>query len=108
MTKKFLGVALGVTLICCFTPILVILVGVLGLGWLTGYLDYGLTPLLGFFTSSLFLVLHKFHGNVKSILPIGSLIFIGFVALYYGWDPTLGILVILGGIAGYFAAKHKR
>ncbi len=38
-----------VTAICCFTPILVILLGVVGLGAITGYLDYVLLPALGFF-----------------------------------------------------------
>lgn len=34
-------------LLCCFTPILVIAVGVIGLGALTPYLDFILFPLLG-------------------------------------------------------------
>lgn len=32
--------------LCCFTPILVILLGVVGLSALTGYLDYVLLPAL--------------------------------------------------------------
>ncbi|MBE0472636.1 mercury resistance system transport protein MerF [Rhodoferax sp.] len=32
--------------LCCFTPILVVLLGVLGLSALTGYLDYVLLPTL--------------------------------------------------------------
>lgn len=35
-----------VTALCCFTPILVILFGALGLSVLVGYLDYVLLPLL--------------------------------------------------------------
>jgi len=31
--------------LCCFTPILVVLLGVVGLAGLTGYLDYVLLPL---------------------------------------------------------------
>lgn len=38
-----------VTALCCFTPILVILFGTLGLSWLVGYLDYFLFPLLFLF-----------------------------------------------------------
>ena len=34
----------AVIALCCFTPILVIILGVLGLGGLTGYLDYVLLP----------------------------------------------------------------
>ena len=36
-----------IVLICCFTPILVITVGVVGLGALTPYLDFILFPALG-------------------------------------------------------------
>lgn len=35
--------------LCCFTPILVILLGTLGLAALTGYLDVVLLPALAFF-----------------------------------------------------------
>lgn len=35
--------------ICCFTPVLVILFGALGLSWAVGYLDYVLFPALALF-----------------------------------------------------------
>ncbi|MDP2062393.1 MAG: mercury resistance system transport protein MerF [Phaeovulum sp.] len=35
--------------LCCFTPILVVLFGVVGLSALLGWLDYVLLPALGFF-----------------------------------------------------------
>lgn len=35
--------------LCCFTPILLILLGVVGLSALTGYLDYVLLPALAVF-----------------------------------------------------------
>ena len=35
--------------LCCFTPVLVVLLGALGLGAVTGYLDYVLLPALTFF-----------------------------------------------------------
>ena len=38
-----------VTALCCFTPVLVLLFDVVGLGALTGYLDYVLLPALAFF-----------------------------------------------------------
>jgi len=34
------------TALCCFTPVLVILLGVVGMSALTGYLDYVLLPAL--------------------------------------------------------------
>jgi hypothetical protein len=39
----------AVVALCCFTPILVMLVGVVGLGAITGYLDYVLLPALAVF-----------------------------------------------------------
>lgn len=45
-----LGIIGGVVAaLCCFTPVLVVLLGVLGLSALTGYLDYVLLPALAFF-----------------------------------------------------------
>ena len=35
--------------LCCFTPLLVVLFGIVGLSALTGYLDYVLLPALIFF-----------------------------------------------------------
>jgi len=39
----------AIAALCCFTPILVILFGALGISALVGYLDYVLFPLLGLF-----------------------------------------------------------
>lgn len=39
----------AITALCCFTPALVILLSVLGLGALAGYLDYVLLPSLAVF-----------------------------------------------------------
>lgn len=50
--KTLLRLSLAGTVLvalCCFTPILVILLGTLGLAALTGYLDYVLFPALAVF-----------------------------------------------------------
>ncbi len=48
------------TALCCFTPILVILFGAVGLSSLVGYLDYVLLPTLAFFIAlTLYAVLRK-------------------------------------------------
>lgn len=39
----------AVTALCCFTPILTVLLGAVGLAALTGYLDYVLFPALAVF-----------------------------------------------------------
>ncbi|MEQ8332474.1 mercury resistance system transport protein MerF [Nisaea sp.] len=54
MDKRLLKIGvLGtvVTAICCFTPVLVVLMGAIGLSWATGYLDLVLLPALVFFIS---------------------------------------------------------
>lgn len=40
-----------VTALCCFTPVLVILLGAVGLSALVGYLDYVLFPALAAFVA---------------------------------------------------------
>ncbi|MES1945147.1 hypothetical protein PC39_13557 [Salinisphaera sp. PC39] len=50
--EKLLGTGLVGTIVaalCCFTPVLVILFGVVGLSALVGTLDYVLPPALAFF-----------------------------------------------------------
>ena len=38
-----------ITALCCFTPILIMILGIVGLSALTGYLDYVLLSALGAF-----------------------------------------------------------
>ena len=51
-TRSLLGVGLIGTIVaalCCFTPVLVVLFGIVGLSALTGYIDYVLLPALAVF-----------------------------------------------------------
>ncbi|TFB12986.1 mercury resistance system transport protein MerF [Filobacillus milosensis] len=54
--KTFIVGLIGafIILLCCATPILVILLGVIGLGAITGYIDYALIPVLAFFLGLIF------------------------------------------------------
>ncbi len=50
--KKLLRIGIGgaaIAALCCFTPILVVLLGVVGLSAALGWLDYVLLPGLAFF-----------------------------------------------------------
>ena len=50
--KTLLGIGIGGTVfaaLCCFTPILVVLLGAVGLSAALGWLDYVLFPALAFF-----------------------------------------------------------
>lgn len=50
--------------LCCFTPILVILLGVVGLSAFTGYLDYVLLPaLVAFIGLTIYAVHRKRNAN---------------------------------------------
>lgn len=48
-----------VAAICCATPVLVVLLGVVGLSALTGYLDYVLLPALAAFIALTLYAVHK-------------------------------------------------
>lgn len=52
-------VGAGIAALCCFTPILVVLLAVLGFSALTGYLDFVLLPALVFFLCLLVYGLNK-------------------------------------------------
>lgn len=45
--------------LCCFTPVLVLLLAAVGLSALTGYLDYVLLPALVFFVGLTVYALHR-------------------------------------------------
>lgn len=47
LTTGLIGTVIAA--LCCFTPVLVILLGVVGLSAMIGYLDYVLLPALAFF-----------------------------------------------------------
>jgi len=47
LTTGIIGAVIAA--LCCFTPILVVLLGVVGLSAMVGYLDYVLLPSLAFF-----------------------------------------------------------
>lgn len=49
--------------LCCFTPILVILLGVIGMSSVIGYLDYVLLPVLGVFACiTVYALMQKIKG----------------------------------------------
>lgn len=53
-TNRLLGVGIVGTLIaalCCFTPVLVVLLGAVGLSAMVGWLDYVLLPALALFVA---------------------------------------------------------
>ena len=55
-----------IAIICCFTPVLVILFGAVGLSALIGYLDYVLLPALAIFAGLTTYGLWRRHRNRKA------------------------------------------
>jgi mercuric ion transport protein len=60
--KRFGVVGTVIAALCCFTPVLVVLFGAVGLSWLVGYLDYVLFPALFIFVGiTVYAVWHERH-----------------------------------------------
>jgi mercuric ion transport protein len=66
--KTFIAGLIGtfVVLLCCATPILVILLVTIGLGTITGYLDFVLIPVLVVFLGLTFYAYSKYEQSNKS------------------------------------------
>lgn len=66
--KTFIAGLIGTFLILlgCATPILVILLGTLGLGAITGYLDFVLIPVLAVFLGLTFYAYSKYEKSHKN------------------------------------------
>jgi len=102
--KFLLGGLIG-TLLCCFTPILIVLFGLLGLGALTGYLDYALMPLLGFFIAALARVA-GWRGNRTVAGAGGIVVFLGFALLFGRSQPLYAVLMAVGALLAFVAIRH--
>ncbi len=51
-SRRLLGIGIigtAITALCCFTPLLVVLLGAVGLSAILGWLDFVLLPALAFF-----------------------------------------------------------
>lgn len=66
-------IGLAVIALCCFTPILVVTLGIVGLGAVTGYLDYVLFPgLIVFVGITIHALTRKQRGVCDETCPPGS------------------------------------
>ncbi len=64
--RKLLGLGIAgtvITALCCFTPVLIIFLGAVGLSGLLGYLDYALLPALAFFVGLTVYALYRNKGE---------------------------------------------
>jgi mercuric ion transport protein len=75
--RKLLGIGIIGTVIaalCCFTPVLVVLVSAVGLSAVVGWLDYVLLPALAFFVGlTIYAVARRRRGlPISSSTEVGS------------------------------------
>ena len=62
----------AIAAICCFTPVLAVTFGVIGLGAITGYLDYVLLPALVVFVGiTIYALARKQRGACDETCPPG-------------------------------------
>ena len=68
--RKQLGIGIGGTIVaavCCFTPLLVVLLGAVGLSAALGWLDYVLLPALAFFIAlTIYAVYRRYKGTMQT------------------------------------------
>jgi mercuric ion transport protein len=71
--KKLLGtgiVGTAIVALCCFTPVLVVLLGVVGLSAALGWLDYVLFPALAFFIGlTIYAVYRRQNRRAQTLEP---------------------------------------
>ena len=71
--KTLLGIGIGGTVfaaLCCFTPILVVLLGAVGLSAALGWLDYVLFPALAFFVGlTIYAVYRRQKRQARTLEP---------------------------------------
>ncbi len=71
--KTLLGIGIGGTVVaalCCFTPILVVLLGAVGLSAALGWLDFVLFPALAFFIGlTVYAVYRRQKRQAQSLEP---------------------------------------
>lgn len=98
--------AVIVTLICCFTPVLVVLVGLVGLGAVVGYLDFALMALLGFLITALARV-YSWRGSSRIAWSTGGLALLAF-GIYFGrYTLVFPALNAVGGAVAILAYRRS-
>lgn len=68
--RKLLGIGIvgtAIAALCCFTPVLVVLLGVVGLSAVLGWIDYVLLPALAFFIAlTVYAIWRRQRRQIKS------------------------------------------
>ncbi len=102
----------AVAAVCCFTPLLVLLVSGVGLSAITGWLDYGLFPALfaslGLTAYALYLRAGRPGGLPKVVIPIAVIAFSALIIALefrYALRISLAAAVLVAGY-GIYLRRH--
>ena len=94
------------TLICCFTPVLVGLFTLVGLGAVVGYLDYALMPLLGFFITALARV-YAWRGQAQLAWGGGGLALVALAIFFGRFNLVFPVLIVAGAVLAVLAYRKR-
>ena len=116
--KKLLrtgSIGVAVAAICCFTPVLVVLLGFAGLSAVVGWLDYGLFPIL---FASMGLVAHALYLRSGAKGPAPTVAIVAVVAAFsaglmwlefrYALRISMAAAVAVAAYAYYLRACARR
>ncbi len=113
--RKMLRIGMGgamITAVCCFTPLLVILVAGVGLSAIVGWLDYALFPLL---FASLGLVAYALYlraghaGPAPKPLIVAAVVALSALIVWLEFRFALRISVAAAAVvAGYALYLHRK
>jgi len=113
--KKLLCTGVGgaiVTALCCFTPVLVVLLGAVGLSALVGWLDYGLFPALFTFMGVTAYTLYLRAGRVgppPKFAIVAAVIALSALIIWLDFRFALPLaLAAAAAVAGYGFYLHRR
>ena len=116
--KKLLGVgSLGAAIaaICCFTPALVLLVGIVGLSAIVAWLDYGLFPILfaslGLIAYALYLRSGR-RGSSPSVVIVAAAVALSALLFWlefrYALRISIASAVAVAAYAYYLRSRMRR
>ena len=94
------------TLICCFTPVLVGLFTLVGLGAVVGYLDFALMPLLGFFIAALARI-YSWRSRPALAWGLGGVVLVGFAIFFGRSNFAFAGLMGVGALASFAYRRRE-
>ncbi len=112
---RFGSVGTAIAAICCFTPALVVLVGLVGLSAIVGWLDYGLFPILFASMGLIVYALYLRSGRagpspnvaiVAAVVALSALLF--WLEFRYALRVSIAAAIAVAAYAYYLRGRVRR